>query len=178
MKRFIVGAIVFKRGLMKAIMLVVVLLPTCLWSQELGDYVRVQAGEKTFKGTIKKMSARYMLLRTIRKKVVVRIEQIDSIEKRIARQSRWGKYARYGSIAGAMLGIWFVEATKDDSLLGPYSGGQSLGIVAVSSFYGALAGSLVGLLHVKETWMPVEKPYKTTRLHITPAGVRVSLHFW
>ena len=172
---------------MKAIMLVVVLLPTCLWSQELGDYVRVRVGEKTFKGTIEIMSARCMRLEMSRRKKVVCVEEIESIEKRISYKSHWRKGAVYGfrvgGIVGVVTGAWAANTEPffvTDDWQGRNPAEWIFRYAFISGTSGALIGAMIGALYLDETWMTIEKPYKITRLprlQITPVGLRASWRF-
>ncbi|MCY3666820.1 MAG: hypothetical protein OXH81_14255 [Gemmatimonadetes bacterium] len=163
---------------MKAIMLVVVLLPTCLWSQELGDYVRVRVGEKTFKGTIEIMSARCMRLEMSRRKKVVCVEEIESIEKRISYKSHWRKGAVYGFRVGGIVGALLGLSVRDGAWT-PQPETTFL-MTLTSGISGTLVGVVIGALYLDETWMTIEKPYKITRLprlQITPVGLRASWRF-
>ena len=160
------------------IMLVVVLWPTCLWSQEIGDYVRVKAGDRTVRGTIKKMSPRYILLQTVRGKKAIGRAEISLLEKRISHKPRWREGATYGFLIGGGLGAYAGYVTAKNPLFDTEShpGGLAL---AGFLYVGALAapvGAVIGLMFGDE-WVIIEKPYKTACLQLMPAGVRASLRF-
>ena len=164
------------------IMLLVVILPTSLWSQDIGDYVRVKVEDKTIKGTIKKMSSKSMLLKTARRKQVVSLKEIEQLEKRISNKSHWKKGAAYGFLVGGGLGSFALYSLSHISLSGdgPTQETQNEALIAglfIGGIPSALIGSVVGLMVRDEKWAIIEKPYKTARLQIIPAGLRASLLF-
>ena len=159
------------------IMLLVVILPTSLWSQDIGDYVRVEVEDKTIKGTIKKMSFESMLLKTARGKQVVSLKEIEQLEKRISTNNRWKEGAAFGFLMGGGLAasFWMVNNVM---VLDSPTLKQQVNELIVAIFIGGIPSALVvGLMVIDTKWTIIEKPYKTARLQIIPAGLRASLRF-